>query len=233
MSIAEDAVDFLKAHRDELIVRFADPRAYPPMDDPFTIFMAGSPGAGKTEFSEGLVKSLARRKPSIQCVRIDADEIKKMLPQYTGSNSNEVQGASALGVQKLYDYCLKERQNILLDGTFADDKYCIEDVARSIKRKRKIGIIYIYQEPEVAWKFTQIREKEEGRYLPKEAFIEAFFAARENANRVKEMFKKDVELFLIEKDWSNKSVKKTRFNIDNIDNHIVCPYTKDQLRKSL
>jgi hypothetical protein len=57
-----------------------------------------------------------------------------------------------------------------------------------LDKGRKVAIFYIYQDPLIAWKFTQIREKVEGRYIPKEAFIDAFFNAKENVEKMKKEF---------------------------------------------
>ncbi len=37
-------------------------------------------------------------------VRIDADEIREIIPQYTGGNSDLVQGAASIGVDILHNH---------------------------------------------------------------------------------------------------------------------------------
>ena len=198
---------------------------------PFSIFMAGSPGAGKTEFSRSFIESLISKNSPIKSVRIDADEIKLIIPQYNGSNSCAIQGASSLGVQKLFDFTLKHHQNVLVDETFSELEYCREDVARSFSRNRIVGIIYIYQDPLIAWKFTKIREKKEGRPIPKELFVNSFFASKENVNIVKKELP-EIKVFLVIKNYEN-DIEKMHFNIDNIDNFLTIPYTKNQLNNIL
>ena len=51
-----EAVKFIKTHKKDLIVLFAGDELYPQEKRPFSIFMAGSPGAGKTEFSRRFLK---------------------------------------------------------------------------------------------------------------------------------------------------------------------------------
>ena len=68
----EEAEKYIKEHKRELIERFADPKIYPPDEHPRTFFMAGSPGAGKTEISRRLIESVIGKLP----VRIDADDIR-------------------------------------------------------------------------------------------------------------------------------------------------------------
>ena len=130
---------FIKNNKELLIEKFAKLESIPSKDSPFSIFMAGSPGAGKTEFSKAFIKSNSL----ISAVRIDADEIKEIIPQYNGHNSDVVQGASALGVEKIYDFALKNNQNVIIDGTFANYKISYSNIKRSIKKNRIVGIFYI------------------------------------------------------------------------------------------
>src|SRR3989338_7167825 len=100
--IAEEAKRFVKSKefRRLLIQKFAEPKVYKADAHPVTILMAGSPGAGKTEFSKGIIEIFEGLFPT-KIVRIDADDIRILLPQYTGSNSYVVHGAASLGVEKL------------------------------------------------------------------------------------------------------------------------------------
>lgn len=232
LSDSEAAKIFVKENKDFLIKKFADLSFFPPVSNPFSIFMAGSPGAGKTELSKILVKLFARKKPPINIVRIDADEIKKILPQYKGYNSDAVQGASALGVEKLFDWVLKKGQNVIVDGTFSDFEKSKNNIERCLRRRREVGILYLYQNPVIAWTFTKKREKMEGRYIPKEAFVESFFAAKDNVNKIKAIFKDEVKIHLIEKNYDN-NLERTRLNIDNIDHHLKLRYTHKSLELAL
>ncbi|MBI2458967.1 MAG: zeta toxin family protein [Parcubacteria group bacterium] len=181
---AEEAKKFIKKNRKLLIEKFAKPDFYKSIVNPVTIFMAGSPGAGKTEFSKNLAKILDKK-----LVRIDADEIKEIMPQYNGKNSDVVQGASSIGVEKLYDHILAKKLEAIVDGTFSKYDVSYKNVKRSLDHSRPVVIFYIYQDPIIAWDFTKKREALEGRMIPKSAFIEAFFAAKENVNKIKEIFR--------------------------------------------
>ena len=225
---SDNAKRFIKDNKKLLIEKFAKLESIPAKDNPFSIFMAGSPGAGKTEFSESFIKFNS----PFSVVRIDADEIKKIIPQYNGRNSDVVQGASALGVEKVYDFVLKNKQNVIVDGTFANYKISYKNVERSIKKNRIVAIFYIYQDPLIAWDLTKKREKLEGRYVPKEIFIKSFFDAKENVNKIKADFKNKIIIFLIQKNHSN-GVQKTWFNIKDIDNHLKIDYTIESLRLKL
>jgi predicted ABC-type ATPase len=229
MGIKEDAVNFINTHKKELIQKYAGDE-YPASNPPLSIFMAGSPGAGKTEFSMSLLELDMFEKDV--AVRIDADEIKKFIPHYDKTNSDEIQGASVLGLIRLHDYCLKKKKNFILDGTFSDYESSEENIKRSIKYGRDVDIFYVYQDPLIAWEFTKKRGELEGRFIPKDMFIDSFFSAKDNVNRIKENFGKSVTLHLIIKNITN-GLAKFEINIDKVDHYLKVTYTRDDLVKLL
>lgn len=132
---SEEAIQFIKKNRQLLIDKFASDEVCPPSSNPVAIFMAGSPGAGKTEFSRNYLAISGKK-----AVRIDADDIRQIVPGYTGKNSDSVQGAAALGVEKLFDYALKTNKDLILDATFVDDKKAIQNIERCLKKCRRVTI---------------------------------------------------------------------------------------------
>lgn len=229
LQASEDAKIFIKKEKRSLIEKFANIEKFPPTEKPFSFFMAGSPGAGKTEFSKRLIETMS----PIPIIRIDADEIKEFIPQYTGKNSDVVQGAAAIGVDNLNYYALKHKQNSIIDGTFANYAVARKNIINCLNKKRQIRVFYIYQDPIIAWDFTRKREKLEGRYVPKEAFVDAFFKARENTMLLKEEFGEKVTLNLVMKNQNN-TIAKIDYDISHtIDNHIKIPYNKKSLSEIL
>ena len=236
MSSDEDArkaaIEFVKKNKKLIISKFADLTKFPPSQNPFTVFMAGSPGAGKTEFSISLIKQLSEKDPNTKVVRIDADEIRNIIPQYDKTNSNLIQSAAAIGVEKLFDHVQDHSQNVVVDGTFANFEVALKDMKRALGKNRKVGIIYLYQDPSIAWDFTKKREKLEGRFVPQEMFIQAFLDSQENVNKIKKEFGNDVRLSLVIKNFENQ-VEKTLFNIDNVDSYLKIKYNSQTIRKVL
>ncbi len=165
-------------------------------------------------------------------VRIDPDEIRDALPGYVGGNAFLFQGASSLGVEKIYDSVLKNRQNVLLDGTLSNYSVALKNIRRSIEKNRKIGIFYLYQDPFIAWEFTKKREFLEGRNIPKDSFIDSFFSARENINKLKNLYKENIIVYLVEKNFKN-GVEKIFPDVKNVDNHIKLSYSLEELKKKL
>ena len=194
--LEEKAKDWIKNNKKFLIEKLANLKNFPGVSNPFTIFMAGCPGAGKTEYSKSFIASYDS---NTRIVRIDADEIRDIIPGYSGGNAYKFQGAAALGVEKLFDYIQDHKQNVIVDGTFSDFKIGLSNIERALNRNRKVGIFYLYQDPIIAWEFTKKREKVEGRHVSKEMFIKSFFLAKENVNRVKAILKDKIELNLVEK----------------------------------
>ena len=100
------------------------------------------------------------------------------------------------------------------------------------KRWNGVGIFYVYQDPLIAWEFTKIRERKEGRSVPKKAFIEAYFNAKNNVNKIKAEFGKKVTVELIIKDYKN-GVEKVVFSIDKVDSFLKNEYNSKSLEKLL
>ncbi|MDO8598772.1 MAG: zeta toxin family protein [bacterium] len=175
--LSQEALAYIKREKRQLLTRFVDPDVHKPSEHPVTLFMAGSPGAGKTEISKRLVESelFAGNQP----VRIDADDIRAIFPGYTGNNSHVFQAACSVGVSMLYFACLKKRLNVIMDATFAYAR-ALENVQLSLNKQRNVELHYLYQDPRIAWEFTQKREATEGRRVSLEVFIEAFLGARHN-----------------------------------------------------
>ena len=232
MPLSLESIKYVKSHKKEILDKFASITKYPSIVNPFTIFMAGSPGAGKTEFSTYFDPKTYSYKTNVPFVRIDADEIRKMMPGYDGRNANEFQSAATIGVEKLFDYANHHNQNILLDTTFSDYKKAKMNVERSLKHKRKMGIFYIHLDPKVAWTYTQLREKKEGRKVSKEFFINSYFNSREVVNKIKNEYP-IIELNVITKKVFNNKNKPIQiasfFNISSIDNYVKFGYTRDSL----
>ncbi len=233
MSLSEDAITFVKANRHKLIEQFADPREFTPSTNPETFFMAGSPGAGKTEWSRNFLYGYREVHGVSGILRIDPDDIRATIPGYTGNNSDAVQGAASLAVQKILDHAFDKDLSFLFDGTFAKYDLARQNIERSVKHRRQpIVLFYVHQDPLVAWDIAKARELREGRMVPKETFINAYFSSRENVNRCKAEFGEKVHLYLINKNADTLQYKY-EINITNVDHYIKVPYTRALLEEKL
>ena len=90
-TIILEAISFAKKHKVRIAKILTDPVKFHPEERPISVFMAGSPGAGKTEFSKSLI-SIIEEARHCNVVRIDADEVRGHLPGYVGGNAYLFQG---------------------------------------------------------------------------------------------------------------------------------------------
>jgi predicted ABC-type ATPase len=224
--LGKNALTFIKQERRGLIKKFADPDVFRSVSRPVSLFMAGSPGAGKTEVSKNLMKKF-HNVP----IRIDADEIRAMCPGYIGSNAHVFQEAANKGVNILFDYALHKNLNLILDATFAYAG-AAGNIKRALDYHRIVEIWFVYQNPLKAWEATKAREFKETRHVSREVFIEAFFKSKENVQSVKREFSNTIELNLLMKDYDKKMEElKLNIGVDDLDRYLNDGYTKNDLKE--
>ena len=226
-NIKDKALVYAKKNKKVIARRLTSVEFYLPEENPVSVFMAGSPGAGKTEASKALMEKIDG-----DVLRIDPDELRLEFDEYDGSNSWLFQPAVSILVEKLHDFVLKQKQSFLLDGTLSNYDIAEKNISRSLSKNRFVQILYVYQQPESAWSFVLKREKVEGRRILPQHFIEQYFAARKVVNQLKRQFGKDiqVDLLLKENDGSNRLYKA---GIDCIDNHVIEKYTREEIEQIL
>lgn len=232
VDLSQEAIDFVKSHAKEIVEKLAG-SSFPAAENPLSLFMAGSPGAGKTEFSKNLVSILESSVENSQkIVLINPDEIREMLPQYQPGNAHLFQSAVSIGVEKVHDFALAKSKSFILDGTLTNLEKARANIKRSLARSRAVIVHYLYQEPLVAWDFTQKREIVEGRNIPKDIFVEQFVAAPKVVKALKQEFSEKVSIVVVTRDLRDNNY---RFLLDVTDIDAAVPrvYTKDELRKLL
>jgi len=228
--IEDAALAFARENKKAIARKYTDKSRFVPEDEPVSVFMAGSPGAGKTEASIELLTLIEEN--STEILRIDPDELRYEFPEYTGDNSWLFQKGVSILVEKIHDLALSQKQSFLLDGTLSHYDKAKHNIERSLKRDRVVQILYVYQEPMLAWDFVKSREIVEGRRIEPEHFIEQYFAARKVVNRLKETFGSQIKIDLLMKNTDN-SHKWYKAGVDQIDNHIPEKYTPADLEKIL
>ncbi len=223
------ADQWVRANRKKLIHDICNPKNIVPVDNPVTIFMAGTPGAGKTEFSVNLIQSFGGN-----FVRIDADEIREMMRTigYTGANSQLFQKAAAKAVNILFDHANKSGQNVLLDGTFAYGDWKL-NVQRSLDKHRKVEIYYLYQDPLIAWEYVLRRkEKEGGRVVPEDVFVQSYQQSVKNVQSAKDIFGDKITLYFAKNDYT-KRVESIKVDVANIEKLLPKTYTSNDLKDAI
>lgn len=229
------AIVFAKKNKKLIAHGHTDLSVYPPDIVPVSIFMAGSPGAGKTEFSKNLIQGIEKDNQR-KIIRIDADDLRSFVPGYTGDNSHLYQGAVSILVDKIHDRALAQRQSFVFDSTLSHyDKAC-ENIRRSLAKKRPVYIFYLYQEPRVAWSFTEAREQEEGRHISKDAFIERFLGSMKTIGQLRIEFGDTVVMYFVKRDFRRETVENIAVMEENgksVADLIGNRYTKEDLEKML
>lgn len=222
------ALEHARANKKAIAKRLTDTAIYPPEENPVSVFMAGSPGAGKTEASLELLKTFGDG----SVIRIDPDELRNEFPAYIGANAWLFQKAVSVLVDKVHDLVLSQRQSFLLDGTLSHFGVAHKNISRSLKKGRMVQILYVYQVPMLAWHFVQAREAAEGRRIRPEHFIDQYFAARDIVNRLKMEFAKSIRVDLLLKNNDN-SRQLYEADIDQIDHHVPEKYNRADIEKIL
>ena len=222
--LSQQAVRWMKSQEAWLISKFCHEAAEESDSFLVSVFMAGSPGAGKTEVSKELIKFF-KKKP----VRIDADEIRSLCPGYTGNNAHVFQQAANKGVNMLYDYVLHSHYNVILDGTFAYAG-ALDNIQRSVDKGRMVLLDFVYQDPIVAWEFTKKREALEKRHVSKDVFIDTYFRSQEHVNQAKARFDDQVLLTLFIK-VHEKVTEFSQINIPRLDPYLPKVYSRSELEK--
>lgn len=130
--ISDTALVWARANKKSFARALADPQKYPGEAQPVSVFMAGSPGAGKTEVAKALTALFRER-----VLHIDPDDFRSALPGYNGKNSWLFQAAVSVLLGKVLDLAFEQKQSFLLDGTLSNMKTSTENVERAVKRGEK------------------------------------------------------------------------------------------------
>lgn len=223
----EAATQFAKANKKRIAKEFTDPAVYIPDKEPVSVYMAGCAGAGKTEAAIEMIEALANGS-NTKTMRIDPDDLRHHFDGYIGTNSWMFQLPSSILVDRIHDLALDQSQSFVLDGTLCNVGKAEQNIARSLRRGRKCIVMFVYQRPELAWRFVQAREAREGRRIPPEVFVEQFFTARDVVNHLKRKFGKDLTLNVLIKN-TDASSHEFLGDVERIEDHLHEGYDREGL----
>lgn len=218
------AIDFAKTHRTRIANELTDTDIYLPEPHPVSVFMAGSPGTGKTETSKAFLEELQAE----HIIRLDPDDLRAYFDQYDGSNSFLFQSAVSLIVERTLDKAFTRRQSFLLDGTLSNYQVAHKNVKRSLDKKRDVLILFVYQSPKLAWQFVQSREQLEGRRIRQDTFIEQFLESQKVIRKLKQDFGSQIKVDLLLKDNDGRT-RMYHANIQAVENHVKEKYSRETL----
>lgn len=225
--IREKAISFAKKNRTKICRRLTDKSVYLPETAPVSVFMSGSPGAGKTESAKELVSSI--ESDGFKVLYLDPDELRAEFSDYDGSNSYLFQSAVVVLVERALDFIYKNSQSFLLDGTLASYNVARKNIKRSLDKDRQVLIIFVYQHPKLAWDFVCAREKVEGRKILPEHFLEQFFGSQSVIEKLKQEFGKKIQVDLLLKD-NNGGTQMYKSNVSSLKPYLKPVFTEDEIK---
>ncbi len=160
---------------------------------PIAILMGGSPASGKSTFLKKYAPYLLKD----EILKVDADEIRSMLPEYRGYNATQTHQETKDIVTTL----LSDRSigipckfDIIYDGTMNNTKSYIPLIDLLKGLGYRVFIVYIANVPyETVVKRSLERYKRSGRFVPLEV-IDDFFSKGTSAL---EELKKDVDGYMV------------------------------------
>jgi UDP-N-acetylglucosamine kinase len=224
-SLYDQSMAFVKkkANKKAIAKKYVD--QYPQEKNPVSVFMAGSPGAGKTEVSKNLIKAFGG-----QILRLDSDDLRHEFQGYNGTNSPLFQDAATRLLEAIHDRALDKGVSFILDSTLSNYDKAVSNIKRSLNKDRAVAIYFVYQNPEQAWAFVKAREKSEGRRVPSDVFIDNFLSSRNVVNKLKEEFQSQVSLELLIKNIDGTR-KVFHSNIQSVDHYLDTKYDYAALKR--
>ncbi|MBR3252867.1 zeta toxin family protein [Candidatus Saccharibacteria bacterium] len=224
MNNIEDVLGWVKDNKKSFVLNMVREAGVEPDAEPGAFFMAGLPGAGKTEISKNLIADF-----NIPILRIDMDEIAERLPGYRPEKADEFRKPATLLLSELFSYTIHHDLDFLMDGTFGSMK-ASENIERCLKRGYSVKIVYAFQDPKLAWEFTLAREKVEHRAIKFDGFVEAYYKTISNIKIIGKKYSNKIVIDVAVKDKENQVGEwKRNVRVDEIDKLLNVEYNKDKL----
>lgn len=152
-----------KTNQDAVVKKFF--KDYLPHKNNLAFFMAGIPGAGKTEFAENTINKL---KPKL--TPIEHDKLVEYITGYKPENYYNFRTAGSVLVTRILDECLKNGYGFIFDGTLSHERG-YKNIQKTLKYNYFVQIVYIVQSAKTAWALTKERELVKKRSIEKKGFI--------------------------------------------------------------
>ena len=153
-----------KKNRARVLTQFF--KDFPHIKTKTAIFMAGIPGAGKTEFAQQFL-----REDSPTLIPIEHDKLVEYIDSYQPEQYYNYRKAGSTLVTEVFNFCLKNGYGFIFDGTLSHDNG-IRNVRKALRAGYTVYVIYIIQDATVAWELTQARELVKKRAIEKRGFLE-------------------------------------------------------------
>ena len=176
---ADEIRQWAKDNKQALVAKLLTNHASPASGDKIAIFMAGLPGAGKTE----LVRRLIPHLPN-QFVVIEHDRLVEPLPGYKPELAYDYRPAGSTLVTAALAESLARGLSFIVDATLSSP-VGRSNIKKALGRGYYVVIIHVDQDPDVARDFTQKREVVVGRGISSEGFDAAWQKLGDNLDQIK------------------------------------------------
>lgn len=189
-----------------------------------TIFLAGAPGAGKTEFLETVLDTE-------NFIVIDIDKYRQYFKWYNGRNADLYQDSCSRVATRIFDYCIKNNLKLIFDGTLTSEIW-LKNIKKALEKERKMGIVLIYQDPVISYSYTIARQERNERKVDIDTFLRIYYSS---IHYVFEVVEKYTEIqFVIgsknkKREWKQFFYRKK----DKFDKHFHVEYNEKALRDKL
>ena len=219
--------NWVKNHKKSFTNRFIrESGALPNLDSPSCIFMAGLPGAGKTEFTKTIIAE-----SQIKVVRIDMDEIAEQIESYTPQDADKFRLGASILQTEIFKKCRSKYYPFIMDGTMSHN-ITLNCILSCIRKGYHVKVTYIKQHPQLAWQFTKAREKIEKRGIQKEGFIKSYANTINNLLKLKGY--PGILVDIIIKDKHNKPGEHiTNVSASQLDKYVRIEYNINELERLL
>lgn len=138
---------------------------YPPRREHMAFFMAGIPGAGKTELATNALMEMSHT-----LVPIEHDKLVEYIDGYRPEDYYIFRKAGSVLVTRILSECLKHGYGFIFDGTLSHPNG-VRNIGRTLKAGYVTFVVYVIQDVNAAWRLTQDRNLVTGRRIEKDGFI--------------------------------------------------------------
>lgn len=215
-----EILQWTKDHKTDIVNHTLQP--YHSSDNPTAIFMAGLPGAGKTEFLNNLSVY------GDEFITIDLDFLVSQIYGYSPENYYNYRKAGNILVSALFDKVLKQHISFALDGTFAHPQ-ALKNIERTLKHNFLVNLFLVAQKPDISWRNTQARQLITKRPINRDGFVNTCHNIIPNLQTAFHTFRNNpnFSMKLIKKNPQDHSYKYT-YDAKKIDEELTTLYNMYQ-----
>lgn len=188
------------------------------------IFIAWAPWAWKTEFIQSVLDYDS-------FIVIDIDEYRKLFVGYNWKNASLYQDCSSRVATKIFDYCMKKELKVIFDGTLTSQIW-LKNIQKWYRKKRKMWIVLIYQDPHISYAFTKVRQSINIRNVDVDTFLRIYYDSISYCFKVINEYK-NIQMVVASKNKQREWKQNIFYSKDKFDKFYSVEYNSLQLKEEL